>query len=323
MKAIRVHDTGGPETLRLEDVADPTPAAGEIVVRLEKIGINFIEVYQRKGLYPMKLPYIPGREGAGTVVAVGSGVTQVKVGDRVASEQFVGAYAELTTAKADRVVKLPDGVETAVGAAVMLQGLTAHYLTRSPFPLHQGDRCLVHAAAGGVGLLLCQIAKRRGAWIVGTTSTAAKAQWAREAGADEVILYTEQDFVPEVKRLTNGVGVQVAYDSVGKTTFDGSIDCVAPRGMMVLFGQSSGPVPPVDPQLLNRKGSLFLTRPNLAHYVATAEELAARAAELFGWIGDGWLTVHIDRTYPLAQAAEAHRALESRATVGKVLLATT
>jgi len=322
MKAIRVHEVGGPEVLRLEDVPDPTPAAGEIVVRLERIGVNFIEVYQRKGQYKLKLPFIPGREGAGTVTAVGSGVTGVQVGDRVASEAFAGAYAELTTAKADRVVKVPDSMATDVGAAVMLQGLTAHYLARSTFPLQQGDRCLVHAAAGGVGLLLCQIAKRRGAWIVGTTSTPEKARLARDAGADEMILYTEQDFVREVKRLTNDAGVQVVYDSVGKTTFDGSIECLARRGMMVLFGQASGPVPPIDPQMLNPKGSLFLTRPNLAHYLATPEELAQRAAELLGWVGEGWLHVHIDRTYPLAEAAEAQRALESRATVGKVLLAT-
>ena len=256
------------------------------------------------------------------VTAVGSSVTGVQVGDRVASEAFAGAYAELTTAKADRVVKVPDAMATDVGAAVMLQGLTAHYLARSTFPLQQGDRCLVHAAAGGVGLLLCQIAKRRGAWIVGTTSTPEKARLARDAGADEMILYTEQDFVREVKRLTNDAGVQVVYDSVGKTTFDGSIECLARRGMMVLFGQASGPVPPIDPQMLNPKGSLFLTRPNLAHYLATPEELAQRAAELLGWVGEGWLHVHIDRTYPLAEAAEAQRALESRATVGKVLLAT-
>ena len=320
MKAIRVHAVGGPEVLRLEDVPDPTPGPGEILVRLEKIGVNFIEVYQRSGLYQLKLPFIPGREGAGTVIAVGSGVTAVKVGDRVASEAFVGAYAQLTTAKANRVVKVPDGITTDVGGAVMLQGLTAHYLARSTFPLQQGDRCLVHAAAGGVGLLLCQIAKRRGAWIVGTTSTPEKASLARDAGADETVLYTEQDFVREVKRLTNDAGVQVVYDSVGKTTFDGSIECLALRGTMVLFGQSSGPVPPVDPQMLNRKGSLFLTRPNLSHYLATPEELAQRTAELLGWIGEGWLNVHIDRTYPLAQAADAHRALESRGTVGKVLL---
>jgi NADPH2:quinone reductase len=322
MKAIRVHEIGGPETLRVEDVPDPMPGPGEIVVRLEEVGVNFIEVYQRNGQYPMKRPYTPGREGAGTVSAVGSGVTQVQVGDRVASEAFAGSYAELATANADRVVKLPDGIETSVGAAVMLQGLTAHYLATSTYPLKHGDRCLVHAAAGGVGLLLCQIAKRRGAWTVGTTSTAVKETWARGAGADEIILYTQRDFVPEVKRLTGGLGVHVVYDSVGKTTFDGSLECVAPRGMMVLFGQSSGPVPPVDPQVLNRRGSLFLTRPNLAHYLATPEELASRAADLLGWIKDGSLRVHIDRTYPLAEAGEAHRALESRGTVGKVLLAT-
>jgi NADPH2:quinone reductase len=320
MKAIRVHEIGGPEVMRLEDVPDPQPGPGEIVVRLEAIGINFIEVYQRTGQYSMQYPYTPGREGAGIVTAVGDGVTEVRVGDRVASEQFVGAYAELAKAKADRVVRLPDGVSPRVGAATMLQGLTAHYLVTSTYNLQRGDRCLVHAAAGGVGLLLCQVARKRGAWIVGTTSTPEKAKLAREAGADEVILYTQQDFVAEVKRLTGGAGVQVVYDSVGKTTFDGSVDCVARRGMMVLFGQSSGAAAPVDPQLLNRKGSLFLTRPNLAHYVATPEELSSRAAELLGWIEAGWLHVHIDRTFPLADAAAAHSALESRQTVGKVLL---
>jgi NADPH:quinone reductase len=321
MKAIRVHEHGGPEVLRLEEIPDPTPDADEIVVRLEHVGINFIEVYQRKGQYPMKLPYTPGREGAGVVTAVGSAVTSLRVGDRVASEQFAGAYAEQTKAKADRVVKLPPTVESVIGAAVMLQGLTAHYLATSTFPLKKGHRCLIHAAAGGAGLLLCQLAKHRGAWIVGTTSTAEKAKWARDAGADEIILYTELDFVAEVKRLTNGVGVHVVFDSVGKTTFDGSLDCIAPRGMMVLFGQSSGPVPPFDPQMLNRKGSLFLTRPNLAHHVSDPAELAMRAAELLGWVGDGWMNVHIDRTFPLADAAAAHQALESRGTIGKVLLA--
>lgn len=321
MKAIRVHQAGGPEVLRLEDVPDPVPGPGEIVVRLEETGVNFIEVYQRTGLYSVKYPYIPGREGAGTVAAVGSGVTQVRAGDRVASEAFSGAYAELTTAKADRVVRLPDGIATRVGAAAMLQGLTAHYLATSTYPLQRGDRCLIHAAAGGTGLLLCQVAKRRGAWIVGTASTPEKAKLARDAGADEVILYTQQDFVAEVKRLTNGKGVQVVFDSVGRTTFDGSLDCLVPRGMLVLFGQSSGPVAPIDPQVLNRKGSLFLTRPNLTHYLATPEELAARAAELLGWIADGWLHVRIDRTVPLADAGEAHRVLEARQTTGKVLLA--
>ena len=306
--------------MRLEDVPDPEPGPGEAVVRMEATGVNFIEVYQRKGQYPMQTPFTPGAEGAGTVVAVGDGVTRLRVGDRVASETFTGAYAELAKAKADRLVRLPDGVASRLGAALMLQGVTAHYLATSTYPIQRGDRCLVHAAAGGVGLLLCQIAKRRGAWVVGTTSTPEKAKLAREAGADEVILYTQQDFVAEVKRLTNGKGVRVVYDSVGKTTFDGSLECLEPRGMMVLFGQSSGPVPPLDPQVLNRKGSLFLTRPTIAHYAATREELDARASELFGWVADGWLKVHIDREFPLGDAPAAHSALESRQTVGKVLL---
>jgi NADPH:quinone reductase len=319
MKAIRVHAAGGPEVMRLEDVPEPEPAAGEALVRMDATGVNFIEVYQRKGQYPMQVPYTPGAEGAGTVVAVGEGVTQLRVGDRVASETLKGAYAELSKARAERLVRLPDAIESRAGAAVILQGITAHYLATSTYPLHRGDRCLIHAAAGGVGLLLCQIAKRRGAWVVGTTSTPEKAKLAREAGADEVILYTQQDFVAEVKRLTGGKGVQVVYDSVGKTTFDGSLDCLAPRGMMVLFGQSSGPVPPFDPQILNRKGSLYLTRPTIAHY-AGPEELAARATELFGWIAEGWLHVHIDHTFLLADAGKAHSALEARQTVGKVLL---
>ena len=320
MKAIRVHEAGGPEVMRLEDVPDPTPAGDEILVRMEAVGINFIEVYQRKALYAVKYPFTPGREGSGTVVAVGGDVTTIQVGDRVASEQLTGAYAELALAKANRVVKLPDRVASDIGAAVMLQGLTAHYLTHTTFPLEAGDGCLIHAAAGGVGLLFCQVAKRRGAWIIGTTSTEEKAARAKQAGADEVILYTKQDFVAEVRRLTNGKGLPVVYDSVGKTTFDGSLDCLAPRGMMVLFGQSSGPVPPFDPQILNRKGSLFLTRPNLSHHLLTPEELSARATDVLGWVAEGSLEVHVGRRFPLAQAAEAHRALESRETVGKVLL---
>ena len=320
MKAIRVHAPGGPEALCLEDVPEPRPGPGEAVVRTEATGVNFIEVYQRKGLYPLQTPFTPGTEGAGTVVAVGEGVATPRIGERVASETLMGAYAELAKTKADRLVRLPDGVEGRVGASVMLQGITAHYLATSTYPIQRGDRCLIHAAAGGVGLLLCQIAKRRGAWVVGTTSTPEKAKFAREAGADEVILYTEQDFVAEVRRLTGGKGVQVVYDSVGKTTFDGSLDCLVPRGMMVLFGQSSGPVPPFDPQVLNRKGSLYLTRPSIVHYTATPEELTARASELFSWIEAGWLQVHIDRTLPLGEASAAHAALESRRTVGKVLL---
>jgi NADPH2:quinone reductase len=320
MKAIRVHTAGGPEVLRLEDVPDPTPGPGEAVVRMDATGVNFIEMYQRKGQYAMQMPYIPGTEGAGTVIAVGEGVSQLRVGDRVASETLRGTYAELSKTHADRLVRLPDDVDAQLGAAVMLQGITAHYLATSTYPLKRGDRCLIHAVAGGLGLLLCQLAKHRGAWVVGTTSTPEKAQQARHAGADEVILYTQQDFVAEVKRLTGGQGVHVVFDSVGKTTFDGSLDCLARRGVMVLCGQSSGPVPPLDPQILNRKGSLYLTRPTIAHYVATQQELSARVGELLGWIKDGWLKVHVDRTFPLARAADAHVALESRQTVGKVLL---
>ena len=320
MKAVRVHENGGPEVLRLETVPDPTPAAGEAIVRLEAIGVNFIDVYFREGLYKSALPFTPGSEGAGIVVAVGSGVRDLSMGDRVASQGFAGAYAELARVRADRLVVLPEGVSTRDGAAAMLQGMTAHYLAASTHTLQAGDCCLVHAAAGGVGLLLCQIARRHGAFVIGTASTEEKAALARAAGANETILYTKQDFVAEVKRITGGVGVQVVYDSVGATTFLKGLDCLAPRGLMVLFGQSSGPVDPIDPQLLNQRGSLFLTRPTLAHYVATPAELRWRAGEVLGWVRDGSLRLRIDRELPLARAAEAHRALEARATTGKVLL---
>ena len=320
MKAIRVPVRGGPEVLQLEDLPDPKPAAGEVLVRMEATGVNFIETYQRKGQYPMTLPYTPGSEGAGTVIGVGDGVTSVRAGERVASQNFRGSYAELSVALADRVVAIPVGVDTKTAAAAILQGLTAHYLTTSTYPLARGDWCLVHAAAGGVGLLLCQIAKKRGAFAIGTVSTEEKAKLAREAGAHATIRYTEQDFAAETRRLTNGKGVAVVYDSVGATTFDGSLDSLAPRGLLALFGQSSGPVPPIDPQLLNKKGSLFLTRPTLAHYVATRDELLARSTELFGWILDGSLKVRVHASYPLAEAAAAHKALESRGTTGKVLL---
>jgi NADPH2:quinone reductase len=320
MKAIRVHETGEPEVMQLETVADPVPGPGEALVQLEFIGVNFIENYQRRGLYRVALPYTPGSEGAGTVIAVGAGVGDVKVGDRVASTNFAGSYAELALARADRLVTLPDGVGARDGAAAMLQGMTAHYLATSTYALKRGDRCLVHAAAGGVGQLLCQMAKRRGAFVIGTTSTEEKAQLARHAGADEVIFYTRQDFVAEVKRITHGAGVQVVYDSVGETTFLKGLDCLEPRGLMALFGQSSGPVQPIDPSVLNHKGSLFLTRPTLAHYIATTEELRARAGEVLGAIQDGSLRLRIDREVPLALAAEAHRALEGRRTTGKVLL---
>lgn len=320
MKAVRVREHGGPEVLLVETVPDPMPGAGEVVVQLDSIGVNFIDCYFRKGQYKTALPYTPGSEGAGVVVAIGSGVTDIAVGDRVASQNFLGAYAELALAPADRLVVLPEGLESRDGAAAMLQGMTAHYLAASTHTLQAGDCCLVHAAAGGVGLLLCQIARRHGAFVIGTVSTPEKAALARDAGANETINYTKQDFVAEVKRITGGVGVQVVYDSVGATTFLKGLDCLAPRGMMALFGQSSGPVDPIDPQLLNQKGSLFLTRPTLGHYVATPAELRWRAGEVLGWIRDGSLRLRIDRDLPLADAADAHRALEARETTGKVLL---
>jgi len=320
VKAIRIHETGGPEVLRLEEVPDPQPGPGDAVVRLEAIGLNFIEVYHRTGLYRSALPFTPGGEGAGRVVAVGQDVSGIKPGDRVASTSLRGSYAELARVPIDKMVPVPDEVETSGAAAVLLQGLTAHYLVTSTYPLAQGSWCLIHAAAGGVGLLLCQMAKARGARVIGTVSTEEKAALATQAGADHVVLYTRQDFVSEARRLTGGQGVAVVYDSVGESTFEGSLNSLAPRGMLVLFGQSSGPVPPVDPQVLNAKGSLYLTRPTLTHYTASRDELLTRARDLFSWMETGKLQVRIDRTYPLADAAAAHRALEGRETKGKVLL---
>jgi NADPH:quinone reductase len=320
MKAIRVHRTGGPEVLQLEEVAEPSPGRGEAVVRLEATGVNFIEVYQRTGLYRTALPFTPGTEGAGRVVAVGEGVGSIRLGDRVASTNLMGSYAELARVAAERLVAIPDSVDTSVAGAVLLQGLTAHYLATSTYPVSKGSWCLVHAAAGGVGLLLCQIARARGGRVIGTVSTVEKAELARGAGAEEVVIYTQQDFVTETRRFTSGRGVAVVYDSVGQSTFEGSLNCLSPRGMLVLFGQSSGPVGPVDPQLLNSKGSLFLTRPTLGHYVATREELLSRAQDLFQWIENGKLAVRIDRSYRLSDAGAAHRALENRETKGKILL---
>ncbi|MBA3258406.1 MAG: quinone oxidoreductase [Gemmatimonadales bacterium] len=320
MQAIRVHQTGGPEVLRLEDVPVPSPGAGEVLIRVEAAGVNFIDVYHRAGLYKQALPITLGREAGGTVELVGPGVTTVRQGDRVASETVVGAYAENAIVQAERLVPLPDRVTPRQGAAVMLQGLTAHYLVHSTYPLGRDDTCLVHAAAGGVGLLLCQMASRRGARVIATVSTEEKATLARDAGAAEVILYTREDFVAAVKRLTGGAGVQVVYDSVGRTTFLGGFDCLAPRGMLVLYGQSSGPVDPLDPQLLNQKGSLFITRPTLAHYTASRAELLKRAGQVLGWVADGSLRVRVGREFPLGDAAEAHRELEGRRTTGKVLL---
>ena len=321
MKAIRISAPGGPEVLRLEELPVPGPKEGEALVRVEAIGLNFIEVYFRMGLYkPAGYPFTPGGEVAGVVESVGPGVTAVKAGDRVATINAQGAYAEKTLVLANRLVPVPSGVSTHQAAAVMLQGMTAHYLATDTRPIGPGDTCLVHAAAGGVGLLLCRIAKRRGARVIGTVSTEAKAALAREAGADEVILYTEADFVAETKRLTGGKGVQAVYDSVGKTTFEKGFDVLALRDTMALFGQSSGPVSPIDPQILNQKGSLFLTRPTLFHYIVSTEDLLARAGEVLSWVKDGSLPVRIDRTFPLAEAGGAHSALESRATSGKVLI---
>ena len=320
MRAVRVREHGGPEALQLEELPVPRPGAGEALVRLDAAGVNYIDVYKRTGLYKLPLPATLGEEGAGTVAAVGAGVAEVAVGDSVAWASVLGSYAEYALVPAAKLVPLPAGVRTADAAAVMLQGMTAHYLAASTYPLRAGDRCLVHAAAGGVGLLLVQIAKRRGAYVIGTAGSDEKAELARGVGADEVIVYTRDDFVAETRRLTAGQGVQVIYDSVGRTTFLPGLDLLVPRGMMVLFGQSSGPVAPVDPQLLNQKGSLFLTRPTLGHYVATREELLWRAGELFAGIARGELRVRVGTEYPLASVAEAHRALEGRRTTGKVLL---
>jgi NADPH:quinone reductase len=320
VKAIRISEFGGPEVLRYEDIPEPEPKAGEAVVKIEAAGVNFIDTYHRAGIYKISLPMTLGQEAAGTVSATGPGVEGLKVGDRVAYTGVSGSYAEYNAVPADRLVPLPAGMTTKQGAATMLQGMTAHYLAMSTYPLKAGDTCLVHAGAGGVGLLLTQIAKLRGARVISTVSTDAKAALSRAAGADEVVLYTQQDFEAEVRRMTNGQGVQVVYDSVGQTTFTKSLNCLAVRGMLVLFGQSSGVVPPLDPQLLSQKGSLFFTRPTLLHYAAKRAELLQRSSELFGWIGSGTLKLRMEFEFPLEQAAEAHRALEGRKTTGKVLL---
>lgn len=320
MKAIRVHEVGGPEALRLDEVPVPEPGPGQVRVRLEAAGVNFIDVYFRMGAYPAQRPFILGREGAGIVDAVAPGVTEIKQGDRVAFAMDPGSYAEHAVLPWEHLVRVPDEIELRVAGAVMLQGMTAHYLASSTYPLRKGDTALVHAAAGGVGQLLVQIAKRRGARVIGTVSTQEKAELAKQAGADEVILYTEQDFLAETKRLTGGRGVEVVYDSVGRTTFNQSLDCLKMRGYLVLYGQSSGAVPPIDPQILNQKGGLFLTRPSLAHYIADRKELLERAGDLFRWIAAGELNVRIDKVFQLAEAADAHRYLEGRKTKGKLIL---
>ena len=320
MKAIRVDAFGGAEALRLQDAPEPMPDVGDIVVRVEAAGVNFIDVYHRTGLYPNPLPFVPGLEGAGVVTARGQKVDGVREGDRVAWTSSLGSYAESVRLPAQKAVPIPPGIDSRTAAALMLQGMTAQYLCTSTFPLAKGLSCLVHAAAGGVGLLLVQMAKARGARVIGTVSTEAKAALARAAGADEVILYTQEDFLPAVKRLTEGRGVDVVYDGVGKDTALRSLDCLAPRGMMVFYGNASGPVAPIDPLLLSQKGSLFLTRPTLFHYIADRASLEARAADVFSQVAAGRLEVRIDRALPLAEAAEAHRALEGRQTTGKLLL---
>ncbi len=320
MRAIRVHQYGGPEVLRYEEAPLPEPAPEQARIKIEAIGINYIDVYQRTGLYPLKAPFTLGMEGAGVVDAVGQNVKEVKIGDRVAYAMELGSYAEYAVVPAWKLAPLPRSINTRSGAAVMLQGMTAHYLTHDTYPLKRGETALIHAAAGGVGLLLVQVAKRLGATVFGTVSTEEKAGLAREAGADEVILYSQKDFLTEVKRFTQGRGVHVVYDSVGQSTFEKSLDCLRPRGYLALFGQSSGPVPPFNLGLLAAKGSLFVTRPTLIHYASDREEVLHRANDLFNWIERGELKPRIDKTFPLKEAAEAQYLLESRKTTGKVLL---
>ena len=320
MRAMRIHTPGDAGAMREEQIPVPAPGPGEALVRVEYAGVNFVDVYKRSGQYTVPLPHTVGEEAAGTVESVGDGVTDLRPGERVAWASVPGAYAEFAAVRADRLVPVPDGVDSRRAAAIMLQGMTAHYLARSTYPLKAGDWCLVHAAAGGVGLLLVQVARRYGAHVIGTAGSDDKAKLARRAGADDVIVYTRQDFVAEVKRLTGGRGVQVVYDSVGRTTFLAGLDVLAPRGMMVLFGQSSGAVDPLNPQVLNQKGSLFLTRPTLAHYIATRDDLRWRSGELFDWMGQGALDVRVGAEFPLAAAGDAHRALEGRGTTGKVVL---
>lgn len=319
MRAIRVERHGGPEVLQLFDVEAPRPGPGQVLVDVTAAGVNFIDIYQRSGIYPVPVPFVPGGEGAGVVSALGEGVTDVNVGDHVAW-LAPASYAEQTVVPANRVVPLPAGLSDELAAAVMLQGMTAHYLCTSTYPVQPGDSALVHAGAGGVGLLLTQMVKRRGGRVISTVSTDEKAALSRAAGADEVIRYDQVDFAPEVRRLTSGEGVAVVYDGVGRSTFDGSVASLRIRGMMALYGGSSGQVPPVDPQRLNSGGSLFLTRPTLVHYSAKREELLARAGDVFGWVVAGQLDVRVGGRYQLAAAGRAHDDLESRRTTGKLLL---
>ena len=320
MKAIRIHTFGGPEVLQLDDVPVPETGPGQVLVRIQAIGVNFIDIYHRTGLYKADLPVTLGMEAAGVVEAVGEGFTQLAPGDRVAYCMTRGSYAEYAVIPAWQAIRIPDSLDFESAAAAMLQGMTAHYLTHSTFDLKPGDTALVHAAAGGTGRLIVQMAKMRGARVIATTSSAAKAEIVRRTGADEIILYATQDFEAEAKRLTDGRGVDVVYDSVGASTFEKSINSLRQRGLMVTFGNASGPVPPIEPLLLSQKGSLFLTRPTLLSYCATPEELRWRASDVLNWVAEGKLTLHIEKVYPLAEAARAHIDLASRRTTGKLLL---
>jgi NADPH:quinone reductase len=320
MKAIQVQHTGGPEVLQHIEVPTPQPQANEALVKIAAVGVNFIDVYHREGRYPVKLPFTIGQEAAGTVEKIGSDVRDCRPGDRVAYTGIMGSYAEYAAVPGDRVVRIPAGVSEREAAATMLQGMTAHYLAYDTFPLKKGQTALIHAAAGGVGLLLTQMAHNLGVRVLATVSTEEKAQLARQAGADEIIFYTKTDFEAETKRLTEGKGVDVVYDSVGKTTFEKGLNLLRPRGMMVLYGGSSGPVPLFDLILLSQKGSLYITRPTLGHYIITSQELQARASAVFSMIAAGKLKLRIEHTYPLAEASQAHRDLEGRKTTGKLLL---
>src|ERR1035441_6998191 len=320
MKAIQILETGGPEVLQLADLPIPHPGPGQVLIRIEATGVNFIEVYFRKGQYKASFPLTPGSEAAGTVEELGPGVTGFTAGDLVASVSVLGSYAEYALVPAAQLVKVPVSLAPEKAAAAMLQGMTAHYLAYSTFPLKAGDTALVHAGAGGVGLLLTQMAVRMGARVITTVSTAEKAELSRSAGASDVILYSEKDFAAEVKRLTGGKGVDVVYDSVGKTTFEGSLNCLRPRGLLALFGASSGPVPPFDLIHLSSKGSLFITRPTLWHYVATRAELEWRSGDVLGWAASGQLKLRTEHVYPLSEAAQAQTDLEDRKTTGKILL---
>lgn len=319
MKGVQITEFGGPEVMKYQDLADPTPGEGQALLEIQAVGVNFTDTYSRSGANPPRLPWVVGVEGAGVVRGVGPGVTEVREGDVVAYCGVSGSYAEKAVVPASKVIKMPEGLDAKAGAAAMLQGMTAHYLCHSTYPVKSGDRVLIHAGAGGVGLLLIQMVKRLGGYVFSTVSTEAKAELAKGAGADRVILYTQQDFAEEVKKETDGAGVQVVYDAVGQTTFDKSLSCLGRRGYMVLYGNASGPVPPLDPRVLG-SGSLYLTRPGLADHTVSREELEQRAGDVLGWVKSGQLKLRVEHVLPLSDAVEAHRQLESRATTGKMLL---